>query len=519
MPASSRSANDVRWLIPVALVAALSYGAYCFLAPNSSDFARIARELEREAAEAGRPATETLSGPQQFYQNLSPDEREYIDLAVAIVDRGEFVLPSGDVAKRLPTYPAFLALLYRTQPLETWYSAVALIQTFLAWGNVLFIALIAARVAGKLAGLTAGLIAALYAPFLYLETLFLTETLLNTIVLSAVLLYVSRACETTNDRQRRFALVGVSALMGLATLTRANAVLFLLPFAIDTLARTFGAKARAMALTAVLFPAILVITPWAVRNQQHLGRFTLSTIGGQNFYLGHNPNYSENPGLSHADYGRFDRLRTEHGLSETEADDVLYRDAWSYIRENPGQTLRNITAKAKVWFSPTIASFGPLLIALLALIRAGHFIACRRADPHGANRPDARETRQRTAWGLSQFVEFAVLIAMVATYVAYLLSDSTRKLPLISPAYVLLLGVPALIYLQFRGAAWRLFLGLVAVQFVVAVAIIPLSRLRWTVDAFFIIALAAIVSRTCEYLNERGSVRHSPSRSTDRSSS
>ena len=515
MHALSRPANDVRWLIPVALMAALNYGAYCFLAPNSSDFARIARELEREAEQAGHPATETLSGPQQFYQSLSPDEREYIDLAVAIVDRGEFVLPSGDMAKRLPIYPAFLALLYRTQPSETWYSAVALMQTFLAWANVLFIALIAARVAGKLAGLTAGLIAALYAPYIYLETLFLTETLLNTLVLSAVLLYVSRAVETANGRTRHLTLAGVSALIGLATLTRANALLFLLPFAIDTLVRTSsGAKVRVTALMAILLPALIVIVPWAVRNQQQLGRFTLSTIGGLNFYLGHNPNYAENPGLANADYGRFDRLRTEQGLSETDADDVLYRDAWNYIRNNPRQTLHNTLTKTRVWFTPTIASFGPLLIALLALIRAGHIIACRRAGSPGVGRSDARVTRQRSSWRLSQFVEFGVLITMVSTYVAHLLADSTRKLPLISPAYVLLLGIPVLIYLQARGAVWRLFLGLVAVQFAVAVAIIPLSRLRWTIDAFFIIALAAIVSRVCERLNGRQGDRSLLSSST-----
>src|SRR5262249_17843906 len=130
-----------------------------------------------------------LTEAERYRAARSPDEREYIDLAVGLADRGELRLPSGEVAKRPPLYPAALSLIYRLQH-EHWYGATILLQAMLACINTVLIALIAGRLMDSRAGTIAGVAAALYAPYLYLETLFLSETLLNFLLFGAVLLCI-----------------------------------------------------------------------------------------------------------------------------------------------------------------------------------------------------------------------------------------------------------------------------------------------------------------------------------------
>lgn len=493
-----------RWLLPIAIVAAIIHGTWAFVSPDPTYLARLAAASQPAD---GTKAVKSLgptegSGPQPaptqlYYESRSPDEREYIDLAVSLADKGELRLPSGDIAKRPPLYPAFLSLIYRTQPHEYWYSAAILVQSALAWLNTMLIALIAARVFDARAGLIAGTMSALYAPFLYLETLFLTETLVNFCILSATYAYLAsysdqnfdgrRSAESPGSTARAAALGAASFFVGLAALGRPNAIVFLIAFIIHAAwsRRRFTSSVFRDVFILAL-PAMLTLAPWAYRNYSLLGRLTLSTTGGINLYLGHNPDYAGNPGLAHADYGRFDRLRADRGMSEIAADDELRRQAWEFIRTNPGEVVTNLFRKTRVWFTPTIPGFGPLLpFALAALCAAYAWIGRREL---AAQTPRIID---RLRW-----ISIIALIVTAVAYCGHVLS-SDRRLPFFAPSHVLLIGIPALALLRSRLPVRSLFLLIIGSQLCVAVAFIPLSRIRWTIDAFFIVAIAVAASRIC----------------------
>ncbi|MBK8269521.1 MAG: hypothetical protein IPK83_14925 [Planctomycetes bacterium] len=472
----------------------------------------------------------------------SPDEREYLTLAVSLSETGELRLPTGEVAKRPPLYPALLSLIQRSQPPETWHSAAILMQSLLAWCNTLLIALIAAKIADARAGLIAGFIAALYAPLLYLQTLFLTETVVIFLLLAATLTFIAtiiseNAARASNQptsvnsprhakaSRSKLPLAMVSALIGLATLARPNAVLFLFPFAAHQLWH-MRKKPRHLLIDAIALtlPAALLLGAWTLRNQQLLGRPTLSTIGGLNLYLGHNSDFASNPGLDHADYDRFDRVRREQHLTELQTDDLLKREAFQFIAANPRQMLLNTLTKIKVWFTPTIPSFGPLLPLILSGIclvagwrrrptsssqtsQAGAEQKSPTFTPINAgvgptiSRDDANGINQEALpWRWLVTIAFAVFLF---AYIAHLTSSSYRKLPLISPTHVLLLGGPALILFRIRLPVRGLLIALVVTQMIVALAFIPLSRIRWTIDPIFIIAIAVATSHFCNLLKTR----------------
>lgn len=533
------------WLIAVALIAALTHGGFAFFAPDPGDLKRFSDStlISGPNEAGGQSSPSNVARSDDPLAARSPDEREYLALAVSLSETGELRLPTGEVAKRPPLYPALLSLIQRTQPPETWQSAAILMQSLLAWCNTLLIALIAAKIADARAGLIAGFIAALYAPLLYLQSLFLTETIVIFLLLAATLTFIatsiseetartSNKSASVNSPQRtkasrsKLTLAMVSALIGLATLARPNAILFILPFAAHQLWHLRKSPKHLLIDAIILtLPAALLLGTWALRNQQLLGRPTLSTIGGLNFYLGHNSDFASNPGLDHADYDRFDRLRREQQLTELQTDDLLNREAIQFIAANPGQTLLNTLTKIKVWFTPTIPSFGPLLPLILSGIC---LVVGRRRSPnsssqisHAGSELDSPTNTRKIAgvgptirrddtgdlnpeappyWRWLVTIAFAVFLFV---YIAHLTSNSYRKLPLISPIHVLLLGGPVLVLFHNRLPFRGLLIALVVTQLIVALAYIPLSRIRWTIDPIFIIAIAVATSHFCNLLKIR----------------
>lgn len=491
-------ARPRRWLLFVGLFSALTHGLYAFYAPDPVESGGSADVLTRD---------------------LSPDEREYLQLARSLADSGDLRLPSGDVAKRPPLYPAFLWVIYTTQGERYWLNAAILAQSFVAWCSSLLIALVAERLGGRRAGLLAGCIAAMYAPFLYLESVFLTETLVNLLFLAAVAVYVGLLTRQASPGSSRApgsparALAGVSALVGLATLARPNACILLIPFMVHALLHRRRMNGSApVALAALVLPAALLVGGWMWRNYSLLGSPVLSSTGGINFYLGNNADYARNPGLANADYDRFDRLRREGGLTELQADRRLREEAWQYIRENPGQSLRNALTKVGVWFTRTIEGFGPVLLIILAGTLVG---ASWRVPPK--DRPDSAGVAKSDSSGsvpsadrrrrLFRWLSLLALAATILAEIGHLSSDTVRKLPFVAPAHVLILGIPAVLVLRSSVGIRSLFFLLVASQLFVAVAFIPLSRVRWTIDAVFILALAVVVSTACDSFRQRDVVQ------------
>ncbi len=405
----------------------------------------------------------------------SPDEREYLALGAALAEEGSLRLPDGDAARRPPLYPALLAAVRRWQGPEAWPHAVLAVQSVLSWAATLLLALLAERLGGPRAAALAGTVAALYSPFRFLQMSFLAETLLILLLTAAVYAYVAAAAPPLRTGPRLAALGGVSALLGLAALTRPNALLLLLPPLADTLARPGAARLRLARAAALTLPAVLGLLPWMLRNDRAVGRFTLSTTAGLNFYLGHNPDYAAEPGLGgRTDYAAYARLRAA-GLSEAEADRELWRRGLAFLAENPGETARNAVRKAGVWFRPTVPQHGPVSL-LLAL-------ATVAAAATAARREGGLDPRRRKAYR-------ALLAALAATAAVTAYSVYETGLPLTTPLYVVPLGAVGLLRFRDPGRVRGLLIGLVLSQLAAAVVFIPLERIRWAVDGLFIVGLA-----------------------------
>jgi len=424
---------------------------------------------------------------------LSPDENEYLSLGVSIAQTGRFQLPSGDAATRMPLYPAFIAAVGRWQAAEPWENGILLLQTFIAWCTTLLIGLVAERLADGRAGLVAIVVAAFYSPWRFLQMSFLTETLLMLLLWLAIFTYVTTGRAERRPFRQAAALLGVSVCIGLATLARANGLLFIIPFAIDTALRP-GTIARRLVRTGlVLAPCALCVVGWGLRNQRELGGFVLSTSGGLNFYLGHNPAYAENAGLGEADYQAFRRLRTDHGLTELEADGRLFAMGLADVRANPWRTAVDSMVKTYVWLRTTVSLSAPSLILLLAGMVAAYG---RRFGGHAA-----LFGRRRSVYLAAVAMFWPCLLCWLAIF-----WETSR--PWTSPLEVVPIGIIALALLKSQPRVRGLLAGLFVSQLAAAVVFIPIERIRWTVDGILILAIAVGLSNACEWLR---SGTHEPS--------
>ncbi|MBN2561044.1 MAG: hypothetical protein JXQ75_08950 [Phycisphaerae bacterium] len=488
MPFDGNSVSDKRrWLLFVCVLAAVTHGLFYLYRPDTTP---------------------------------GPDAREYSALGIGLAETGELRLPTGEVAKRMPLYPALIAAVYRWQGPDVWQNGVLLVQTLLAWCSTIIIALTAERLADGRAAWMAGTTAALYSPFRYLQMSILTETLLIFLGSLALFLYIAIGLRTRSTTTKSWSgdcgttalpvgtqagrpchgieivpkwagLIAVSLLIGLGALTRPNALLLILPFAIDTACRTGRATERAGRVALILVPALVCACCWGVRNERATGAFTLSTTGGLNFYLGHNSNYARDAGAGgDTDYGAFDRLRHEEWLSEVEADRRLFHEGLAFIAAHPWQTVVNGLRKLGVWLRPSVPQHGPLTLVL----GFGALVACgwpRRCLPQRPARRPA--VSPRTVYVLA----FIALVGLTA-WLAVVLSQVS--LPLTTPLFVVPIGLIALLLLRSTPNVRGLLIGLFATQLAVAVVFLPLARIRWAVDGILIVAIGVGISRLCRWL-------------------
>lgn len=432
------------WFIAVLLVACLTHGATWYWSRDASSSDRITH-----------------------------DAAEYLALGHSLSTTGSLSLPTGDRAKRMPAFPALVAVVHRITGDTALVSGVLTIQAALSLGTTLILALTAHRIAGSIAGVLAGLSSALYGPFIYLQTLCLTEPLLIFILSLAVLLFARK----TNA-------LAIGILLALASLTRANAAILIIPFLAEVLLHSTPWKRRATQALVLVLPTALCLTLWGMRNAREVAAFTLSTTGGLNFYLGHNPDYATDPGLGRADYGVFDRLRVE-GRSEIEADRQLTRAGKAWAADHPGEVIANLWRKLATYHSSTLHRSAPTLVLLMFAAVA---FQLRSSARRGAL-SDRAKRFYRIAW-----------LGTAVTLLAWLIILQVTLKPWINPTYLVPIGLMAVVLLPRDTGLRRLFIGLYLVELFVGLAFIPLVRLRWTVDGLLISATAVVVSRLCEWL-------------------
>ena len=178
-------------------------------------------------------------------------------------------------AIRPPVYPTVLAAVYAV----TGGSQVAgrLVNVFIGGSIVALVVLVATGYFGRTAGLLAGAVAALYPPWIEQSSKLLSDSLYLWLVL-ILLLQLQRA-DAEPENRRRWLVAGL--VLGACILTRSEAVLLIAILPLGVLLasgwRGWGQRA-AMGLA---LPALLLVTPWVLRNRAAIGSPVLASNLGQ----------------------------------------------------------------------------------------------------------------------------------------------------------------------------------------------------------------------------------------------
>jgi hypothetical protein len=282
------------------------------------------------------------------HEPLTHDEREYLALGRSVARGDGFTYPAdepppgtGQRFGRAPGYPAFLAALHITQPVEHPPRRVQIAQAFIGAAGVWLMAAIARRAAGTHAAVIAAALGAMYPPLVAMPAYVFSETLFSTLALGAALALMGGAWTSENAGSDTF-LAGV--LTAAAALTRPMMLLFV-PLAAGWLAW------RGNIGRAVLFVTIVAacIVPWTIRNHHVYGRWiAIASEGGVTFWTGNHPlargegDLAANPDLKRAELA----FRAAHpGLTAEQLEPLYYRDALAWMRKNPTAWIALIARK------------------------------------------------------------------------------------------------------------------------------------------------------------------------------
>ncbi len=254
------------------------------------------------------------------------DEPLYHGIAVNLAQGQGYSLDGQPTARYGPGYPIFLASVYT---LVGTHPPAARIANAVVGGLLCAVlAAFAMTLWGASAGFVTGMLAALYYPFIQLPPYLLTENLY--LPLFAIATWLTWRIVVTKESLTAAILSG--ALWGIAALTRSVA----LPLAFLC---SLWLLVRRKVLTSCLLLGALLLTllPWVVRNYLVFHAFVPTELSvGHNFYLAFGPPGNEPRVLGHWNWGSdVQRPNPPEGLSPTERDQWLKKQAWNYVKNTP----------------------------------------------------------------------------------------------------------------------------------------------------------------------------------------
>lgn len=241
-----------------------------------------------------------------------------------------------------PLYAYFLAGIYSL--FGHTYIAVKIVQIIISIATCYIIYLLATHLINRYGGIIASFLFACYPQFIRYPGELWTETLFIFIFLTCILL-------TYKYMASRNILLGIFAgiLLGLSSLTREIALLFIIPMALWFLIMCHNNKMDASFVKyfGIFFIATaLTIFPWTLRNYLVFGRLIpISTNGGVNFYIGNNPaadggfNWRIPDGTEWPDNMK-NASQQEWNSSEIQILNEGLKQGVDYIRNNPLRVLR-----------------------------------------------------------------------------------------------------------------------------------------------------------------------------------
>jgi 4-amino-4-deoxy-L-arabinose transferase-like glycosyltransferase len=214
----------------------------------------------------GRP----LHGDPLSYQQIAADLAHGKGYVAHFLGKGPLV----PTAEHPPVFSGVLAVLdlVGLQSPDAHRIALSLIGS----GGVLAMGLLGRRVAGPAVGLVAAVIAAL-SPLWVQQSGFVMSESVYLVVIPTMLLFALRCI----DRPNRWDFFALGALIGIATLTRGEAVDFVVLLGgVVVLVAAHRWKDRLMVGLLVAAGILLFVVPWVIRNDVSMGAPLLSTNGG-----------------------------------------------------------------------------------------------------------------------------------------------------------------------------------------------------------------------------------------------
>jgi 4-amino-4-deoxy-L-arabinose transferase-like glycosyltransferase len=261
-----------------------------------------------------------MAGDSQFFHaeaNLIADGRGYIE---PFLDAAYGIhVPTAAHPPLYPTVLAGLSLLggdgvLAQRSLGALFGAV----------TIVLIALIGKRIGGERVGLIAAGIAALYPLFVAADGAPMSESLYGLLIAASLLV----ALQLHENRSVRLA-AALGALIGLAALTRSEALLLLV---LVGLPLTFRRWKAAVALIAA---CVVVLAPWTIRNWSAFDRFTLISHNDSTVLAGANCDDTyHGPDLGS---WRFDCISQRRTLDEGKQAATWRREGIDYARDHAGR--------------------------------------------------------------------------------------------------------------------------------------------------------------------------------------
>jgi 4-amino-4-deoxy-L-arabinose transferase-like glycosyltransferase len=256
------------------------------------------------------------------------DSSYYHDLATRLADGAGFVDPGNGTPTALhpPLFPLVLALFAKLGPDS--YLAQRAVVCLLGAAAIVVVGLVGRRVAGERAGLIAAGIAAAAPVLIAADGAVMAETLLGLLVALCALVAYQLVDRPSIGRA---ALLG--ALIGLAALTRGEAILLLVFLALPVALRLPERRVATLAVAAAV--CLVVLAPWTIRNLSTFDKPVWLSTNEGNLVAGANCNST----YRGRDIGSWDLRCVPNGPLEDEslAAARFRRAGLDYARDHAGR--------------------------------------------------------------------------------------------------------------------------------------------------------------------------------------
>ena len=214
-----------------------------------------------------------------FHPPLISDDKDYDAIARSLAHGDGFKLDGNSTAYRLPGYPLLLAATYAV--FGDSKVPIRIIQVIADAISCLLLFNIGKKMFSEKAGLLAAAILALFPIQVLYVSHVMTETIFTTILLLIVWVVVE---ESDVHGPAQFIILG--ALTGLGMLMRTTVALVPLVIFLYRWKNGVSLKTNVRSLAIVAITALIIVSPWLIRNYVEFHRVSFTSNAGVNFWMG-----------------------------------------------------------------------------------------------------------------------------------------------------------------------------------------------------------------------------------------